>query len=57
VVVPLATVYLTEIVSPTFKFEVGENDWLIVNCAFVAMDITSIPSSINIFFIVIYQII
>jgi hypothetical protein len=51
VVVPLATVYFTEIVSPTFNPVVGVTDWLIVNCALVAMDITSIPSSVNSFFI------
>jgi hypothetical protein len=51
VVVPLATVYFTEIVSPTFNPVVGVTDWLIVNCAFDAMDITSIPSSVNSFFI------
>jgi hypothetical protein len=54
VVVPLATVYFTEIVSPTFNPVVGVTDWLIVNCAFDAMDITSIPSSVNSFFIFIW---
>ena len=50
-VVPLATVYFTEMVSPTFKPVVGVTDWLIVNCALVVMDITSIPSSVYSFFI------
>ena len=55
--VPFATVYFIETVSPTFNPVVGVTDWLIVYWAFVAMDITSIPSSVNSFFILTYQII
>jgi hypothetical protein len=57
VVVPLATVYFTEMVSPTFNPVVGVTDWLIVNCPFtvnVNRDSITIPTIIKNFFILFF---
>jgi hypothetical protein len=55
VVVPLATVYFTEMVSPTFKPVVGVTDWLIVSWLNDCMVNNKIAPISNVSFFIIFS--